>query len=106
MGLVIDTGLSEADPLALVPDWLLDQFAEPYDRPRILRAYAEHLVGKMDTLTMPHAMRKQIGIAWRFLNHIRDADPASFDWILTEYVEAITRHASAPGGTGQPISAT
>jgi hypothetical protein len=100
----IDTGLSDHDPLRLLPDWFLDLHDEPHDARRIMRAYAEHMVGQMAGPVKLDTVRKHLLMSWSFLRELATSDPEAFDWIATEYAERVFQHAcaSAPGGSGYP----
>jgi hypothetical protein len=100
----IDTGLSDHDPLRLLPDWFRDQCADPDDWPRCARAYAEHMVGQMAGPVKLDTVRKHLLMSWSFLRELATSDPEAFDWIATEYAERVFQHAcaSAPGGSGYP----
>jgi hypothetical protein len=102
MTFIIDTGLPDNDPLRLLPDWFLDLHDEPHDARRIMRAYAEHMVGQMSVPVKIETVRKHLLMSWAFLRELSTLEPETFDWVLSEYAERAFEHAcaSAPGRTG------
>lgn len=104
MTFIIDTGLPDNDPKRLLPDWFLDQFEDDADTATVLRAYAQHIIGSMDRKVRVDNARKNLLMAWRFLQELAETDPASFDAVLTEYAGKVFEHAcaSAPAVPGIP----
>jgi len=100
----IDTGIAETDPLRLLPDWFLDLCEEPYDRPAIMKAYAQHIIGDIEKYLRADPLRRNLLGSWRFMRELADADPASFDAVLTEYAERLSQLSCASAAGRQPAS--
>jgi hypothetical protein len=85
----IDTGPAMiTGPLRHVPEWFRYEWPDPLD-PAIVKAYAEHIVGGIDKKVSPHYIRKDLLKAWAFLGELGEADPASWEWVLTEFAERL-----------------
>lgn len=86
----IDTGTQERRrAVDFAPDWLVDQMPPAATEAQIVKAAAEALVGELAAYKTKTGARDKLGKAWWFLQALREEYPDQFDWILTEYTEAI-----------------
>lgn len=83
----IDTGVSEDNPLRLVPDWFLDRCNDPQDVCRVVHDYAYHLIGALENPRSMATVRKHTLAQWSFLRALADLHPEVFDEFICAYAE-------------------
>ncbi len=92
MTFIIDTGIQppiERAIEAYVPDWFRDIFPADADPVTVAKAYAQQIVGEIESPAKVETARKRLLQKWSFLFALSDSDPAAFDHVLQAYCQRL-----------------
>lgn len=93
MSITIDTGVTQSavDPIAMVPTWFRDFYADNEDPARIIHDYGLHLAAALNNPKKMETVRRHTLAQWEFLRCLAETHPEIFDEFIVAYAERAQR---------------